>query len=53
MGEAWPETEQEAQLKGIFSDLGSALKKLNKTKDPDKIHQQLKGVTNKLKSAKA
>lgn len=52
MAEAWPETDQESQLRGVFSDLEKAIKKLDKTKDAEKLHALLKTITAKLKNAK-
>ncbi|EFJ47278.1 Qb-SNARE, NPSN-family [Volvox carteri f. nagariensis] len=46
-------TEYEEQCDRIFKDLDRAFKKLHKTSKPDKIHAQIKDITNKLKEAKS
>ena len=50
--EGWPNTEQEERLWVIFADLTKLFKRLNKAKDPDKIHGMVKEVTAMLKEAK-
>jgi hypothetical protein len=50
--EGWPHTEQEESLAVIFADLAKLFKRLNKAKDPDKIHGMVKEVTRMLKEAK-
>ncbi|GFH14393.1 t-SNARE coiled-coil homology domain-containing protein [Haematococcus lacustris] len=49
----WPETEYELQLAGLFKDLGKLYKKIEKTTNPDKVHNLMKDTTAKLKECKA
>mmetsp|Transcript_20025 Transcript_20025/g.50810 ORF Transcript_20025/g.50810 Transcript_20025/m.50810 type:complete len:287 (-) Transcript_20025:535-1395(-) len=49
----WPPTEQEERINGIFLKVDKLFKKATKTKDPDKIHQAMKNITDSLKEAKA
>eukprot|EP00798_Chlamydomonas_sp_ICE-L_P029073 gene29073-32279_t len=53
MGSAWLKTEQEELLEGHFSELPKLFKKLSRTNKPDKIHEMLKEIANRLKEAKA
>jgi hypothetical protein len=49
----WPEMEQETRCKELFGQLDKMLKKAAKIKDPDKLHNAMKGITAKLKDSKA
>lgn len=49
----WPAMEQEEKLSELFQQLDKLLRKTEKTKNPDKMHNLLKDVTNKLKESKA
>lgn len=49
----WPVTEVEERLGQLFKELEKAFKKVNKTKNADKLHNMMKDITNKLKEAKS
>lgn len=49
----WPPTEQEERINGIFMKVDKLFRKVTKTKDPDKIHQLMKNITDSLKEAKS
>ena len=45
-------TDQEERCEQLFVELGKDFKKLEKLTKPDKIHNQVKTITGKLKEAK-
>ena len=48
----WPKTEQEDKVEALLSEVEKTFKKLEKTKNPEKLHGLVKDINNKLKDAK-
>ena len=45
--------EQEERMRDIFAQLDKLFKKAEKTKNPEKIHQMMKDISEKCKECKA
>mmetsp|Transcript_5137 Transcript_5137/g.11178 ORF Transcript_5137/g.11178 Transcript_5137/m.11178 type:complete len:294 (+) Transcript_5137:264-1145(+) len=48
----WPKLDQEERLESLFKEISKDFRKINKAKNPDKLHQHVKDVTNRLKECK-
>lgn len=51
--EEWPQTDQEDRVLKVLQTLDKLLKKAERIKDPNKLHNALKSISEKLKEAKA